>query len=99
MRPSIMVNGQHRGFAIPSVVFQDDARLPPLAYEVLLFGACHARGELRPEEILALGGPPSGPRLPGVETRDPAFGLPARSRHLASLASHDPSPKHLFFLS
>jgi flagellar biosynthesis protein FlhA len=65
------------GFAIPSVVFQDDGQLPPLAYEVLLFGARHARGELRPEETLAVGGPPSGPRLPGVETRDPAFGLPA----------------------
>jgi flagellar biosynthesis protein FlhA len=65
------------GFAIPSVIFQDDAQLPPLAYEVLLFGARHGRGELRPEETLAVGGPATGPRLPGVETRDPAFGLPA----------------------
>ena len=65
------------GFALPSVIFRDDGQLPPLAYEVLLFGARHARGEIRPEEILALGGPSAGPRLPGVETRDPAFGLPA----------------------
>jgi flagellar biosynthesis protein FlhA len=64
------------GFAIPSVIFQDGAQLPPLAYEVLLFGARHARGELRPDETLAIGAS-SGPRLTGVETRDPAFGLPA----------------------
>jgi flagellar biosynthesis protein FlhA len=65
------------GFAIPSVVFQDGAQLSPLAYEVLLFGARHVRGELRPDETLAIGGPSSGARLPGIETRDPAFGLPA----------------------
>jgi flagellar biosynthesis protein FlhA len=65
------------GFAIPSVVFQDGAQLSPLAYEVLLFGARHVRGELRPDETLAIGGPVSGARLPGIETRDPAFGLPA----------------------
>jgi flagellar biosynthesis protein FlhA len=65
------------GFAIPSVVFQDGAQLSPLAYEVLLFGARHVRGELRPDETLAIGGPASGARMPGIETRDPAFGLPA----------------------
>jgi flagellar biosynthesis protein FlhA len=63
------------GFAIPPVIFQDGAQLPPLAYEVLLFGARHARGELRPDETLAIGG--GGQRLAGIETRDPAFGLPA----------------------
>lgn len=65
------------GLAIPSVVFQDGAQLPPLAYEVLLFGARHARGELRPDETLAIGGPASGSGLAGIETKDPAFGLPA----------------------
>lgn len=65
------------GFSVPQVVFKDGAQLGPLAYEILLFGARYARGELRPEETLAIGGPSSGPRLPGIETRDPAFGLPA----------------------
>jgi flagellar biosynthesis protein FlhA len=66
------------GFAIPSVSFRDGAQFSPNSYEILLFGARHARGELRPEETLAVGAPTSGPPIAGIETRDPAFGLPAR---------------------
>jgi flagellar biosynthesis protein FlhA len=65
------------GFTIPPILFQDGAHLAPLAYEFVLFGARHARGEVRPDQILAIGAPPAGERLPGAETRDPAFGLPA----------------------
>jgi flagellar biosynthesis protein FlhA len=65
------------GFAIPPVLFQDGAHLGPYGYEFALFGARHARGELRPDQVLAIGGPASGAPLAGTETRDPAFGLPA----------------------
>jgi flagellar biosynthesis protein FlhA len=65
------------GFSIPPVLFQDGAHLAPLAYEFALFGARHARAELRPDRTLAIGAPASGRPLPGIETRDPAFGLPA----------------------
>jgi flagellar biosynthesis protein FlhA len=65
------------GFAIPPVLFQDGAQLGPLAYEFALFGARHARAELRPDMTLAIGSPASGTRVAGTETRDPAFGLPA----------------------
>ncbi len=65
------------GFAIPPVLFQDGAQLGPLAYEFALFGARHARAELRPDMVLAIGTPPAGTRLSGIEARDPAFGLPA----------------------
>jgi flagellar biosynthesis protein FlhA len=65
------------GFAIPPVLFQDGAHLTPLAYEIALFGARHARSELHPERTLAIGAPSSGTRLAGIEARDPAFGLPA----------------------
>ncbi|HKR23750.1 MAG TPA: flagellar biosynthesis protein FlhA [Allosphingosinicella sp.] len=65
------------GFAIPPVLFQDGAQLAPLAYEFSLFGARHARAELKPDMVMAIGTPAAGTRLSGVETRDPAFGLPA----------------------
>jgi flagellar biosynthesis protein FlhA len=65
------------GFAIPAVLIQDGAQLGAFAYEISLFGARHARGELRPDRTLAIGAPSSGERPPGEEARDPAFGLPA----------------------
>ena len=65
------------GFTIPPVLFQDGAQLGPLAYEFALFGARHARAELHPDRTLAIGAPTSEARLTGIETRDPAFGLPA----------------------
>jgi flagellar biosynthesis protein FlhA len=66
------------GFAVPAVLIQDAAQLGAFAYEISLFGARHARGELRPDRTLAIGAPSSGERPPpGEEARDPAFGLPA----------------------
>ncbi|WP_232475844.1 flagellar biosynthesis protein FlhA [Flavisphingomonas formosensis] len=69
---------QLSGFAFPSVVFQDGSGLKPLHYEIALFGVRHGQGELHPDQMLAIQ-PAEGNRraLPGVETRDPAFGLPA----------------------
>jgi flagellar biosynthesis protein FlhA len=64
------------GFSVPSVLIQDSGQLDAFAYEISLFGARHARGELRPERTLAIG-TPQGERPPGEEARDPAFGLPA----------------------
>jgi len=65
------------GFSIPPVLFVDGPQLGPCAYEILLFGARHAKGELRADRILAIGAVNAGDRLAGIETRDPAFGLPA----------------------
>ena len=65
------------GLTIPPVLFQDGAQLGPLAYEIALFGARHARSELHPDRTLAIGAPSGQARLAGIEARDPAFGLPA----------------------
>jgi flagellar biosynthesis protein FlhA len=65
------------GFAVPAVLIQDGGQLGAFAYEISLFGARHARGELRPDRTLAIGSPSAGERPPGEEARDPAFGLPA----------------------
>jgi flagellar biosynthesis protein FlhA len=64
------------GFGFPAVVFQEGAHLSPNDYEIHLLGARHARGQLFPDRTLALRNAPGGPPLPGVEARDPAFGLP-----------------------
>jgi len=63
------------GFSFPAVVFQDGVHLEANDYEICLMGARHGRGQLRPDDTLAIKGSPDTPSLPGVEARDPAFGL------------------------
>jgi flagellar biosynthesis protein FlhA len=65
------------GFAFPSVVFQDGGHLAANDYEVALLGSRHARGTLYPDKVLAVRSSPSARPISGIETRDPAFGLPA----------------------
>lgn len=65
---------QRSGFSVPAALFQEGAELGPYNYEIALFGARHGRGELRPDSTLAIG---TVEGLDGIETRDPAFGLPA----------------------
>ena len=65
------------GFAFPAVQFQDAPPLAEHAYEICLFGARHAHGELYPDRTLAVRASASTKPIPGLETRDPAFNLPA----------------------
>lgn len=65
------------GFAFPAVVFQDGSHLGPHEYEIALFGARHAQATLYPDQTLAIRTAHATATLPGVEARDPAFGLPA----------------------
>jgi len=65
------------GFAFPAVVFQDGSHLEPNAYEIALFGSRHAQARLYPERTLAIRASEVRETIPGVEARDPAFGLPA----------------------
>ncbi len=62
------------GLWLPPVRVKDNLSLPPNSYRVLLRGAEVARGELMPGRLLAMG---QDGQLPGIATRDPAFGLPA----------------------
>lgn len=66
------------GFVIPPVVFRDGALLGSFDYEIALFGTRHAHSTLYPDKMLAVRaeGESVAP-LGGIETRDPAFGLPA----------------------
>ncbi len=65
------------GFAFPPVVFQDGGQLGANDYDVLIYGARHAQSKLYPDKTLAIRTSAATEPLSGVETRDPAFGLPA----------------------
>ncbi len=65
------------GFIIPSVRIQDNMQLPPNTYVVKVKEIEAARGDIRPEMLLVMN--PNGGKitLPGEETTEPTFGLPA----------------------
>ena len=65
------------GFVLPKVQTSLRPELDAHTYEVLVQGNRIGQGSLRPQQVLAIN--PGGVRhkLEGVETRDPAYGLPA----------------------
>ncbi len=65
------------GFIMPPVRVTDNLTLRSREYVVLLKGAEIARYELRAGCELAINPGTVKERLPGVETREPAFGIPA----------------------
>jgi flagellar biosynthesis protein FlhA len=65
------------GFVIPSILFQDGNDLGPFEYEITLYGARHGAGQIFPDKTLAVHAANAKEKLSGMETRDPAFGLPA----------------------
>jgi flagellar biosynthesis protein FlhA len=64
------------GFVIPAIHIRDNLQLKPNQYSVILKGVEVARGELMPGHWLALTSERT-PRLKGIDTKEPAFGLPA----------------------
>ncbi|HTP97198.1 MAG TPA: flagellar biosynthesis protein FlhA [Burkholderiales bacterium] len=68
---------QEIGFLPPAVHIRDNLELRPGGYRVTLKGVEVGRGEAQPASSLAINpGRVSAP-LPGPQTHDPAFGLPA----------------------
>ena len=65
------------GVAFPPIKLIDAAQLGEFEYEIRLFGARYADGEIRPAHVLAIKGERTKKRIAGIETTDPAFGLPA----------------------
>jgi len=68
---------QDIGFVLPPVHIKDNLQLGVGDYRVLVRGAEVGRSEIRPRQLLALEGQLTGQRMEGIETREPAFGLPA----------------------
>ncbi|MBW8756178.1 MAG: FHIPEP family type III secretion protein [Burkholderiales bacterium] len=65
------------GMVLPAVRFLQSAKLATQAYELSTYGVVCARGEIRPGQVLAIH--PSGDTrlIPGTETHEPTYGLPA----------------------
>ena len=65
------------GFIIPAIRIQDNMQLPPNGYSVKVKEIEVAQGEIRPDMLLVMN--PTGEKiqLPGEETVEPTFGLPA----------------------
>jgi flagellar biosynthesis protein FlhA len=65
------------GFVIPPVRIQDNMQLPPNTYVIKVKEIECARGDVRSDMLLVMN--PSGGKinLPGEETNEPTFGLPA----------------------
>ena len=68
---------QEVGFLVSPVHIRDNLELKPNAYRILLKGVEIGQGEAFPGSLLAINPGRVAGQLPGVVTKDPAFGLPA----------------------
>ena len=66
------------GFIVPAIHITDNMRLKPREYVLRLRGVEVARGETHQDSLLAISSEASPPPLQGIETREPAFGVPAK---------------------
>jgi flagellar biosynthesis protein FlhA len=65
------------GFILPVVRIRDNLRLQPQQYRLKIRGQEMARGDLMLDKILAIPGSDTEETIRGIETTEPAFGLPA----------------------
>ncbi|MFP4208662.1 MAG: flagellar biosynthesis protein FlhA [Wenzhouxiangella sp.] len=68
---------QQLGFLIPPVHIRDNLELPPTKYRVTVFGVPTAEAEIHPDRELAINPGGVSGQLQGIDTTDPAFGMPA----------------------
>jgi flagellar biosynthesis protein FlhA len=66
------------GFIVPPIHITDNLRIKPREYVVSLRGIEIARWQMEQNCLLAVNADPKARPLPGVETREPAFGVAAR---------------------
>ena len=69
---------QEIGFLIPPVRIRDNVSLPASSYAIRIRGTEVARWEVMPNQLLALDTGAVSTQVPGIETEDPSFGMPAR---------------------
>ena len=65
------------GLVLPVVRIRDNLRLQPQAYRIKIRGQEIAHGELLLDRVLAIPGSETDEELKGIQTSEPAFGLPA----------------------
>jgi flagellar biosynthesis protein FlhA len=64
------------GFLTPSVHIRDNLQLPAETYRFLVYGGEVGRGQCLPDRLLAIA-PEGVDPMPGLQVRDPSFGMPA----------------------
>jgi len=69
---------QQLGFLVPSIHITDNLSLREREYVIYLRGVEIARWELRRDSLLAISSNPNAALLPGQDTREPAFNVPAK---------------------
>ena len=69
---------QDMGFVIPSIRLHDSASLGTNQYIIRIRGEEVARGEILVDYYLALEPPNPGGEIDGIETIEPAYGIPSR---------------------
>ena len=69
---------QQLGFLVPSIHITDNLSLREREYVIYLRGVEIARWELRRDCLLAISSNMNAPDLPGQDTREPAFDVPAK---------------------
>jgi flagellar biosynthesis protein FlhA len=68
---------QQLGFIVPPIHITDNVRLKPKEYSIALRGVEVARWELHQDNMLAISSEGTPRPLPGVATKEPAFGVAA----------------------
>ena len=81
------------GVVVPAVHITDNLQLKPKEYRILLKGVAIARGELRPESLMAIDPGEASGEVEGIPTVEPTFNLPSlwirpEERESAQLAGH-----------
>ncbi len=65
------------GVIIPSLRIRDNLQLAPGEYHLMLKGVVIGKGDLMVDHLLAMDPGSVVDRVPGIDTKEPAFGLPA----------------------
>lgn len=65
------------GLIVPPIRIRDNVQIEPNHYAIKLRGAVIARGDLMPGRLLAIDSGTVSEVVQGIETREPAFSLPA----------------------
>ncbi|WP_419663717.1 FlhA: flagellar biosynthesis protein, protein export component [Desulfosarcina variabilis str. Montpellier] len=68
---------QEVGIVVPSIHIQDNMKLKPGAYSILLKGIEVARGDLMINHLLAMNPGNTDAKISGIATREPTYGLEA----------------------
>ncbi len=68
---------QELGIIVPPVVLKDSLEYPSGDYKLLIHGVVVAQGSIMTDRIMAMDPGNAGGKVTGIETRDPAFGIPA----------------------